>query len=67
MIIPEQIMIDNKEYLKQYSDRGYMLQEVGTDKFYSEAVDLIGCVREYVETDILIEENIEFSDGEYHL
>lgn len=44
------------ERLKQtYSDSGYMLNKIGTEEFYSEAVDLITSTFEYEETDKNIE------------
>lgn len=65
MIITETITINNKEFTRHYSDAGYMIQKVGTEEIYSEAVDPINIFREYVETDILIETNEEFSDAEF--
>lgn len=65
MIITETITINGKEFTKNYSDAGYMIQKVGTEEIYSEAVDPINSGRTYVETDILIETNEEFSDAEF--
>ena len=64
MIITETITINGKEFTRNYSDAGYMIQKVGTEEIYSEAIDPINSGRAYVETDILIETNEEFSDAE---
>lgn len=42
-----------------YSDQNLMIQKVGTDEIYFEAVDVEGAPYEYVETDQPIEEVIE--------
>ena len=65
MIITETITINGKEFTRNYSDVGYMIQKVGTEEIYSEAVDPINSGRAYVETDILTETNEEFSDSEF--
>lgn len=65
MIITETITINGKEFTRHYSDAGYMIQKVGTEEIYSEAVDPMNTFREYVETDILAETNEEFSDAEF--
>lgn len=65
MIITETITINGREFTKNYSDAGYMIQKVGAEEIYSEAVDPINSGRTYVETDILIEVNEEFSDAEF--
>lgn len=38
-----------------YSDANLMIQKIGTNEIYSEAVDVESCTYEYVETDTLIE------------
>lgn len=65
MIITETITINGKEFTKNYSDAGYMIQKVGTEEIYSEAVDPINSGRTYVETDKVIETKEEFSDTEF--
>ena len=65
MIITETITINGKEFTRNYSDTGYMIQKVGINEIYSEAIDPINSGRTYVETDILIEANEEFSDAEF--
>ena len=56
MIVREQIKINNKDFIKQYSDKQVQIQKVGTDELYVEAIDPIEYEREYVETDIPIDE-----------
>lgn len=53
MIVKEQI----GEFIKTYSDRGMMIRGGNPEGLYSEALDIED--REYVETDIPIEENAE--------
>lgn len=65
MIIIETITINGKEFTKNYSDAGYMIQKVGTEEIYTEAIDPINSGRTYVETDKVIETNEEFSDAEF--
>ena len=56
MIIKENIKINDKDFIKQYSDKEVQIQKVGTDELYVEAIDPIEFEREYIETDIPIEE-----------
>ena len=65
MIITETITINGREFTRNHFDAGYMIQKVGTEENYSEAVDPINSSRTYVETDILAETNEEFSDAEF--
>lgn len=37
---------------RTYSDAGLMIQKVGTDELYDEAIDVEGAPFSYVETDI---------------
>ena len=60
MIIKETLTINNKTFIKTYSDEGFMVERDGVR--YAEAIDLEYLGREYVETDEPIEpveENIE--------
>lgn len=61
MIIKEQLTINNKAFIKTYSDKGMMVERDGVR--YAEAIDLEYLGREYIETDEPIEpveeENIE--------
>ena len=42
----------NEKLKRTYSDSGKMLNKIGTDELYSEAVDLITATYKYEETDI---------------
>ena len=42
----------NERLKRTYSDSGKVIKKVGTEEFYSEAVDLITSTFEYEETDI---------------
>lgn len=44
------------DLIKTYSDAGFMVRNVATDELYAEAIDPISAGREYVESDVLIEE-----------
>ena len=63
MIITETIIINEKEFTKNYSDSGYYIQKVGTEEIYSEAIDPVDSGRIYIETDELIDEDEETNDG----
>lgn len=49
MIVKENIEIGGKDFVKQYSDGGFYIECNGEK--YSEAIDLAGIPREYIETD----------------
>jgi hypothetical protein len=55
MIIPENIIIDGREFIKKYSDSGFYIERDG--ELYSEAIDPaeFEFERLYHETDIPIE------------
>lgn len=53
MIIKEQLTINNKSFIKTYSDKGMMVERDGVR--YAEAIDLEYLGREYIETDEPIE------------
>ena len=53
MIIKESLTINNKAFIKTYSDKGMMVERDGVR--YAEAIDLEYLGREYVETDEPIE------------
>ena len=57
MIVKENIEISGKQFVKQYSDSGLYIERDGAK--YSEAIDPIEIPREYTETDVPIEEEIE--------
>ena len=55
MIKEEKMIINNKEFIKRFSDDGKYIKKVGTNEEYVEAVDLIEKNFEYEETDRDIE------------
>lgn len=61
MTIKEPLTINNKAFIKTYSDKGMMVERDGVR--YAEAIDPAEFGREYIETDEPIEpveeENIE--------
>lgn len=59
MIVREEITINNKNFIKTYSDKGMMIEREGVQ--YSEAIDPIEFAgdRLYAETDIPIYEETE--------
>lgn len=59
MIKTEIITINNKQLKKTYSDNNKYIKKVGTEKLYSEAIDLLDSSFEYIETDIDIKEEKE--------
>lgn len=54
MIVKEKLTISNKEYIRQYSDEGYYIEGGSPKCLYSVAIDIEE--RDYIETDIKIEE-----------
>lgn len=53
MIKTETLTINNKPFIRTYSDSGFMVEREGVR--YSEAIDPAEFNRQYVETDELIE------------
>jgi hypothetical protein len=53
MIKTETMTINGKEFVKTYSDQGYMVEREGVR--YSEAIDPVEYNRQYTETDEPIE------------
>ena len=53
MIISEQITINDRQFIKTYSDSGFMVECDGAQ--YSEAIDPAEFGRTYTETDISVE------------
>lgn len=57
MVITENVTINGKEFIKNYSDTGFMIERDGVR--YNEAIDPIGFEdRIYTETDEPIEKEI---------
>ena len=53
MIVTEQLIINDRQFTKTYSDSGFMVERDGAQ--YSEAIDPAEFGRTYTETDIPIE------------
>ena len=61
-----QEQIEN-DLVKTYSDKGVMIRKIGTDEIYSEAIDPMKFNREYEETDIPIDQEIDEGIENEHL
>ena len=48
---------DGVKLYKTYSNEGYMIQKIGTDEVYSEAIDVETANYKYIETDFKIGED----------
>ena len=55
MIVQENITINNKQFVKTYSDADLYINKKGTEEVYVEAIDLPTSNFEYVETEDKIE------------
>ena len=55
MVVKENIKINNKDFIKHYSDENYYIRKIGTEEIYGEAIDLPDMGYEYEETDEKIE------------
>ena len=62
MIVTETVTINGKEFIRNYSDAGYLIERDGVR--YGEAIDPVGYDRVYTETDELIEGEDEEVSGE---
>ena len=51
MIVTEIVKYGKKEFKRTYSDCGFIIQKVGTNEKYSEAIDVLDNEFEYVETE----------------
>ena len=61
MIRTEKITINDKQFIRTYSDSGYMVECDGVQ--YDEAVDPAEIERTYTETDVMIEGYNEYSEA----
>lgn len=57
MIKQEELIINNKNFIKTYSDSGFYITQVETGLKYSEAIDVAPLKYTYQETTEKIEEN----------
>ena len=58
MIIQE-ILADNPDLMRTYSDTGYKIRQIDTGIVYGEAIDLINTTHQYEETDEKIDPDEE--------
>lgn len=58
MIIQEKIVINNKEFLRTYSDSNLKIKKIDTNEVYDEAIDLITSNFSYEESNLEID-NLE--------
>lgn len=59
MIITERVIINDKEFIRTYSDSGFMIHGGSPEANYSEAYDPAEYGRTYIETNIPIEQKSE--------
>ena len=57
MIVKEELIINDLEFVKTYSDNGFFIKGGQPFGLYEEAIDLKELNREYEETDIPIEKH----------
>ena len=55
MIKTEIVKFGQKEFKRTYSDKNLIIQKVGTEERYSEAIDILDNEFEYVETNEKVE------------
>lgn len=55
MVVTENITINGRQFVKNYSDAGVYIRQEQTGAMYSEAIDVENAPFTYVETDIPIE------------
>lgn len=65
MIVKEIIIINSIQYERTYSDSGMIIERDGVQ--YGEAIDPLNSCREYVETDMPIDENLDNVSGDEFL
>ena len=66
-MIVQEIIEGNKTLVKTYSDKGVMIRKKGTDEIYSEAIDPKKFNREYEETDVPIDQELDEGFEDEHL
>jgi hypothetical protein len=59
MIVTEMKTIDGRDFVRTYSDTGFIIERDGAR--YSEAYDPVGVGRTYTETDELITDDIDMT------
>ncbi len=64
-IVTETITINDKQFIRTYSDAGFMIHGGSPEGDYSEATDPVELNRTYTETDIPIEGDSSPVEDEY--
>lgn len=59
MIVREKITINNKTFIKTYSDKNHYIKQLPTNIIYNEAIDVENAPYTYIETDKVIEAPVE--------
>lgn len=62
MIKTETVTMNNRTFVRTYSDANLMIKQDGTGAVYSEAYDLVDSGRTYTETEELIEGETDTED-----
>ena len=66
-MIVQEIIEDYTTLVKTYSDKGVMIRKIGTDELYPEAIDPQKFNRQYEETDVPIDQEIDEGFEDEHL
>ena len=66
MIVKENIVINDKQFQKTYSDLKVKIKQVETQAIYDVAIDITPCRFTYEETDIPVPKTPEEDEQEYN-
>lgn len=55
MIVTEHVILNNREFIHNYSDEDFYIQKEGTQEIYEDAYDIPESGYTYIETDKKIE------------
>lgn len=62
MIIKENLIIKDRNFIRQYSDKKIKIRQIETDVLYDEAIDVENSTYTYEETNIPVEEEVEYDE-----
>lgn len=65
MIIKENLIIKDRNFIRRYSDKNLKIRQIETDVLYDEAIDVEDSNYTYEETDIPIEDEDEATIEDY--
>lgn len=65
MIIKENLIIKDRNFIRRYSDKNLKIRQIETDVLYDEAIDVENSNYTYEETDIPIEDEDEATIEDY--